>query len=108
VGLDGEFAYVRDARVLGLYESDLERGSDLLATAVTYIQCGFNLGHTAAEMHLHRNSVVYRLNRIAERSGIDLLGPYEDFDVLTLLLTCKLYRARLDENAVPEKWTPSC
>lgn len=108
VGLDDEFAYVRDARVLGLYESDLERGSDLLATVVTYIQCGFNLGHTAAEMHLHRNSVVYRLNRIAERSGIDLLGPYEDFDVLTLLLTCKLYRARLDESAVPEEWTPSC
>ncbi|MBQ9000708.1 MAG: helix-turn-helix domain-containing protein [Eggerthellaceae bacterium] len=108
VGLDDAFAYVRDARVLGLYESDCERGSDLLATAVTYIQCGFNLGHTAAEMHLHRNSVVYRLNRIAERSGIDLLGPYEDFDVLTLLLTCKLYRARLDESAVPEEWTPSC
>lgn len=108
VALDDQFAYVRDARVLGLYESDLERGSDLLATVVTYIQCGFNLGHTAAAMHLHRNSVVYRLNRIAERSGIDLLGPYENYDLLTLLLTCKLYRARLDEDAVPEEWTPAC
>lgn len=108
VALDDQFAYVRDMRVLGLYESDRERGSDLLATAITYIQCGFNLAQTASTMHLHRNSVVYRLNRIAERSGIDLLGPYENYDLLTLLLTCKLYRARLDDDAVPAEWTPAC
>ena len=102
------FAYLRDMRVLSLYESDRDGGSDLLNTAIIYIERGFNLGHTAAEMHLHRNSVVYRLNRVAEKSGIDLLGPCENFDVLTLLMTCKMYRSKLDRDAVPEEWMPNC
>ncbi|MDD6784697.1 MAG: helix-turn-helix domain-containing protein [Eggerthellales bacterium] len=72
-----------------------ERGGDLLATIVSYIECGFNLGITANAMHLHRNSMVYRLNRIAEKSGIDLLGSPQNYDLIALLITAKLYLSRL-------------
>ncbi len=102
------FPYLRDMRALKLYESDNDKGSDLLNTVINYIECGFDLGRTASQMHLHRNSVVYRLNRIAERSGIDLLGPIERIDVANLLITCKVYRSKLDTNAVPPEWVPSC
>lgn len=103
-----EFARLGDMRVLGLFESDRERGSDLLNTVIAYIESGFSLSRTAAGMHLHRNSVVYRLNRVAEYSGIDLLATERDYDTLTLLLTCKMYRDRLDKGAVPREWVPSC
>lgn len=102
------FAYLRDLRVLTLYDSDKNHGSDLLNTVITYIESGFSLSRTATEMGLHRNSVVYRLNRIAERCHIDLLGPTGNYDVLNLLLTCKVYRSHLGEDAVPSEWIPTC
>ncbi len=103
-----KFAYFRDIRVLGLYESDRDNGSDLLNTTITYIESGFSLGRTAQAMHLHRNSVVYRLNRIAERTEIDLMGSQNNYDVFTLLMTCKIYRSKLNKNDIPDEWNPNC
>lgn len=95
LGIEQQFPYIRDGRLLALYESDKGRGGDFLATIVSYIECGFNLGITANAMHLHRNSMVYRLSRIVEKSGIDLLGSPQNYDLIALLITAKLYLSRL-------------
>ena len=107
-GLEEGFVDVRDVRVVPLYEADRERGTNLLATAVAYIEHGFNVAGTAAALGLHRNGVLYRLNRIRECSGIDLLGPYEDYDLVPLVLTCKVYQRMLDGDGAPAEWEPPC
>jgi DNA-binding PucR family transcriptional regulator len=47
------------------------------------------VGRTAAVLHLHRNAIAYRLQRLTELAGIDLNDPDQR---LALRLAC---RARL-------------
>jgi hypothetical protein len=43
--------------------------SDLRATALCYLDCGRNLMDTARRLHVHRNTVVYRLAKIERMLG---------------------------------------
>lgn len=52
-------------------EYDARTKSDLAATLRVYVETG-SLAATAERLFLHRNSVLYRLQRIEELSGIDL------------------------------------
>lgn len=38
----------------------------------TFFQCNLNLSETAKVLHLHRNSLQYRLDRFFEKTGIDI------------------------------------
>ena len=50
---------------------DARTRSDLSRTLRVYVESGGNLAATAERLFLHRNSVMYRLQRIQELSGID-------------------------------------
>jgi sugar diacid utilization regulator len=51
----------------------LEQGdAELRRTALTYLQHGNNVQKTAADLNVHRQTVYYRLERIASISGLDL------------------------------------
>jgi carbohydrate diacid regulator len=41
----------------------------LRATLIAWCEAGFNLVQAAAALHIHRNTLVYRLNKIAELTG---------------------------------------
>lgn len=46
---------------------------DILAqTFTTYCQCSMNLSETSRKLFLHRNSLVYRLNKIARLTSLDV------------------------------------
>ena len=62
---------------------DAERNADLAYTLVVYVGLGGNIAATAEALFLHRNSVVYRLQRIEEVSGL----PVRDTELQRLLLT---------------------
>lgn len=47
-------------------------GSELLATARAYLEAGSSREAAAARLHLHQNTVGYRLNRFSELTGADL------------------------------------
>ena len=51
---------------------DAERGTDLVNTLYVYVQQGGNIAATAETLFLHRNSVLYRLQRIEEVGGIQV------------------------------------
>ncbi len=61
-----------------LLHSDREKGSELVQTLETYLECNFSRTKTAEKMHLHRNSLNYRLQKIEELLGrdIDLLDAF--------------------------------
>lgn len=108
VGLDEHFPALQNQRVARLYETDCERGTDLLRTLVVYIESGFSLSLCSSALGIHRNSVLYRLNRIEEHSGINLLGSPNGLDVFMLLLSAKAYLKKLSRDSVPIGWIPEC
>ena len=61
--------------IQALEKSDMEKGTHLLQTLSVFLEKGENIGDTAKALFLHRNSVIYRLNRIREISGADLTDP---------------------------------
>ena len=55
-----------------LREHDMARGSDLVLTLKTYFAAGGNASEAADRLFLHRNSMLYRLDRIQALTGLDL------------------------------------
>ncbi len=58
-----------------LLESDRHSNSALIETLESFFHCNGNLSETARTMHLHRNSLLYRLGRIEELLGRSLEDP---------------------------------
>jgi hypothetical protein len=83
------FAYVPDrvredfvARVLGpVIEQDERAGSDLLTTLRVFLATGGSWVRTADELHLHPNSVRYRITKAAELTGRDVSDNRARVDV---------------------------
>ncbi|MFD9126264.1 PucR family transcriptional regulator [Kitasatospora sp. NPDC059571] len=53
----------------------LQPGGELLTTLRTHLAGGLNRRHTARTLHLHPNTVDYRLRRIAALTGLDPARP---------------------------------
>jgi purine catabolism regulator len=58
-----------------LVEHDRERRSDLVRTLRVYFATGANASEAADRLFLHRNSLLYRLERIQKLTGLDLKDP---------------------------------
>src|SRR5215203_2709935 len=63
------------ALVEPLLAYDQERRSDLVRTLRVYFAAGANASEAADRLFLHRNSILYRLARIAELTGLDSKDP---------------------------------
>lgn len=63
-------------RTLGrLTEYDVRQNADLIRTLEAFFNCHGNLSQTAESLIVHRNTLLYRMNRINEIAGIDLSRP---------------------------------
>lgn len=63
-------------RTLGaLLEYDLRQHADLIKTLEAFFACHGNLSQTAEMLIVHRNTLLYRMNRINEIAQIDLNRP---------------------------------
>src|SRR6266542_1000798 len=60
------------ARLAGTLTTDLRAQADwraLRQSLLAWCETGFNLVHAATALHIHRNTLVYRLNKIAQLTG---------------------------------------
>lgn len=55
-----------------LLEIDRKKGTDYYFTLKTHLVLGNNMNLTAAKMHIHRNTLVYRLAKIEEITGVNI------------------------------------
>jgi PucR family transcriptional regulator, purine catabolism regulatory protein len=75
--------------VLGaLEEYDRRRGTELVETLRAYLSSGGSVAESAASLNIHRNTLSYRISRIAELSGRDLNSP-DDRLLLRVALLCR-------------------
>ena len=66
---------------------DAESGSEMLATLRAYIDASCNQVECARAIHVHLNTLKYRLKRISEISGIDFK---DQRDLLYLRISLEL------------------
>jgi DNA-binding PucR family transcriptional regulator len=69
-----------------LVEYDLARDTNLVGTLRTFVGAGFNVAKSAGVLHVHPNTVAYRLRRVEELTGRDV---HELDDLLVLILSLK-------------------
>ena len=79
-----------------LVEQDLARRSDLVRTLRAFFAAGGNASEAADRMFLHRNSMLYRLERIQRLTGLDVKDP-------RVALTLQLGLLSLEEREEPDE-----
>jgi DNA-binding PucR family transcriptional regulator len=87
-----------------LLEYDEQHGSELVATLDAYFQAGSSPSRTAALLHVHVNTVYYRLDRIKDLIGSDFTTPRRALDLQVALLARMLLDG-LDRAPSPEPTT---
>ncbi|HMJ02164.1 MAG TPA: helix-turn-helix domain-containing protein [Conexibacter sp.] len=91
--IDGELLGVFEHAVLGAVERwDAAHGSDLVETVETFLEEGARWRSTAARLHVHTNTLRYRLRRVEELTGRDL-GKTADRVDLYLALQARSRRS---------------
>ncbi|NLF28384.1 MAG: PucR family transcriptional regulator, partial [Clostridiales bacterium] len=55
-----------------LLEYDRSSKSDLLGTLSVFIRCNYNTSMTARKLHIHRQSLLYRLEKIEALTEMSL------------------------------------
>ena len=68
--------------VLQEYSND----DETLKMIETFVQCNLNISETAKRLHMHRNSLQYRLDRFFEKTGIDIRQFHQAMTVYLALL----------------------
>lgn len=63
----------------------ISKNTDYIDTLRTYINCNYNISETARLCSLHRQSLLYRLEKIEELCGMSLKN-HEDLFLLELCL----------------------
>jgi PucR C-terminal helix-turn-helix domain/GGDEF-like domain len=118
-GLPGKVTAYRDVDLIALLTADPERAqwfvaahlgklaaqddetlADLRATALCYLESGCSLVKTAAALHVHRNTVLYRLGSIERLLGRDLVTDPLAVHA-ALALAQRLGPALLDHDFTP-------
>lgn len=74
---------------------DRRKGTDLLDTLETYLECAGNLTKTSAKLFVHRNTLIQRLERLQSLCDIDL---QERANWLTLQVAIKVFKLRARNN----------
>lgn len=74
-----------------------ERDHDYIKCLGSYLINGCNLTATAKKLHLHRNTLDYRLDQISKELNIDLKNTDDDI-LLLLLISCEIAKSAIGKN----------
>ena len=55
-----------------LDQHDLQRNSGLIKTLTVYFECNGNLKQVSKELYTHYNTILYRMERIEEITGLNM------------------------------------
>lgn len=77
-------------RLGALIEADKEQGGELVRTLEVYLNADGSPSQTAATLHVHVNTVYYRLNKIRQLLGEHMFAPTRSLDLRVALLARRL------------------
>jgi sugar diacid utilization regulator len=85
-----------------LEEYDAGHEGQLTETIQTYLELQGNVTRAAEALHLHRNGLLYRLNRIQDLAGVSLDNPTERLALQLALLARPLVKKQTRAEHRPE------
>mgnify|MGYP001183217388 CR=1 FL=1 len=91
-GIGASLLYHR--KLDAVIENDHATGNDNLHLLDVYLNCDRNITNTAKVMNLHRNSIIYRLDRIEQMLGGSLSDPDLRFSLLVSLKILRYLEAK--------------
>ncbi|MDQ0206717.1 PucR family transcriptional regulator [Alkalicoccobacillus murimartini] len=94
----GEYPELREVVtdiITPLYQYDKQRNMDLIGTFTTYHRNQSKVSQTARVLHLHRQSLLYRLRKIESLTQLSLANPD---DVFLLELSIRIWHLQLVEK----------
>lgn len=80
---DTEIKKFAEETLRPLIECNSPSSADLLETLATLIRCNYNVSLTARTLHIHRQSLLYRLDKIRELIGLSL-DKHQDLFLLEI------------------------
>ncbi|MDR1359267.1 MAG: helix-turn-helix domain-containing protein [Coriobacteriales bacterium] len=80
-----------------LSKIDTQKGSSLVDTLFCYVRHRQDITSAASAMHVHYNTLKYRVNKISEMAGIDLNDPEVAFRIMLAERVLVLLR-RIEKN----------
>lgn len=83
-----------------LVEYDRRTNSELTKTLEVYLQCNGNITKATKALHIHRNTMKYRLEKIVDLSNIDLDDAEQRFELQLNLKINKMRQAALANQAL--------
>lgn len=79
-----------DRTLFALDQYDKTHHTELVTTLEALLNHGGNVSATAKAMHLHRNSLIYRIERIRHIAGLDPINPDDSFTLKLALMLAPL------------------
>lgn len=76
-GLSNESKKVYISKYINVFSEKNKATKELLRTIKVYFTNNMKINDTAKSMYMHRNTVMYRLNKFKDLYGLDLSQPYE-------------------------------
>lgn len=73
---------------------DKKYGQEAMPTLKAYVGCSFNVKRTAKKLHVHENTMRYRVKRLEEIMGIDLDNSRNIFELVLALKILELERTK--------------
>jgi len=71
--------------------------SELLVTIIEFFENNLNISETARRLYIHRNTLVYRLNKIQKITGLDLRN-FKDATNFKILMSMDNYLKKIENN----------
>lgn len=81
--------------VIKLDQHDNSHNKPLLKTLEFFLDCGGSLKDAAERLYVHRNTLIYRLERIETATGLDLRDSYTQINLFAALKTFRM-RQQMD------------
>ncbi len=82
---NGEIVAMANSVLKGVLAYDAEKNTDYLETLKVYIKTNYNISETARVMHLHRQSLLYRLEKLEDLCKLSL-KKHKDLFLLELCI----------------------
>ena len=83
---------IKDKSIEALVDKITEINNfELIDTLITYIVFNCDIKNVSEKLHIHRNSLNYRLKKIYAITG---KNPKDIMDLLELLVACVLYKLK--------------
>ena len=60
---------------------DRQSNAELLKTLIYYFKCDCNLRVTAEQLYIHKNTVLYRIRKVEEITGLSMNDPEHRFNL---------------------------